>query len=321
MNREITYAVRAITDNPEPDFSLLDKLLDEGLDINTFTPDICGEKIDDETILSECLNYYGDKFWEKLSTSGIMHNEQGDNHYRRELPQIVEIVKYFLERGYDVHANEEYHGMSPLEMLAFSGFFDQYSVEAVKLLLDAGSDTDKQRYDDEEYTSIHWLMRNHDGDYRGICETEYYAANYFYTIDLMMNYRDEGKDYSQVFHPDRVIGKKIRGVYVLERFCDDYTVDGERTEFAFEKIYLDCEGFYLIISDEFEIAVDPYLNGIDPDRFQDCSGSFDHLVNVAIENIYYLYQPLGSCIIALENGEQIIFEKYLRNENRVCYIR
>ena len=71
-----------IRDNYPPDFSMLEKALNAGLDINIYD-DYSDSKDDQETMLSDALLCYGYK----------------EDEGRKECPYIVDIVRFFLEHG------------------------------------------------------------------------------------------------------------------------------------------------------------------------------------------------------------------------------
>ena len=101
-----------IRDNIPPDFEPLLKALDAGLDINVHADGAIDEQ---DTLLSLACDSYGMK----------LHTDEG--------PYIVDIVRFFLNHGYNVHSNEERNGIKVLEAFDYSYFCDQYSIEAVCL--------------------------------------------------------------------------------------------------------------------------------------------------------------------------------------------
>lgn len=272
------------------------------MDINIYD-DYSDSKDDQETMLSDALLCYGYK----------------EDEGRKECPYIVDIVRFFLEHGYDPHANEEYNGIHALFALAYSTQCDKYSIEAIKLLLQAGANTEKNVYEDEDYTSIHWIVINHDGDNRGICDYDYYAANYFYTFEVIISYKEAGKDYFKVYHPGFVIGKQLSGIFIMDGFesCAGYT--GNIRDTYFGKLYFDCEGYMLNISERISLIVDPYLEGDAEEIFTDVSGEYQEYIGHKIMRIDYEYsrienyfRPIIHCIIIFDNGlKLIISEDYL----------
>ena len=299
---EFIHKYEHITDpviaNDPPDFSELDKALEEGLDINIFDTSETSKDMQD-TLLSLILADHG----EFLELD--------------EYPQLPVIVRYFLEHGYNVKLNDGYNGILALYALVYPFAYDKYTVEAAKLLLEAGVQTDVPVFPDDpnpKHTSLYYLFREHDGDYRGITDDDLNAANYFYAIWKMIEYGQKGLPYSGVHHYKWAEGRRIQGIYLLDDFREKTDGHDITHRYSFEKIYLDCEGTMLNISRGFSMIVDPNLGGDNRKDFQDCSSLFPQYIGQTIKNIMFRkhaiehYSPtvLYECCIELDGGGTFI---------------
>ena len=183
IKQKYGHIIKAITCNSPPDFSLLDRELQKGLDINSHED---SEYIDDqETLFSLVLSLYAEDI------------------EAEEYPYLPDVVRYFLDRGYDVHANNEANGIVAFDKFVYPSSIDKYTLEAAKILLQAGVNTEVPIYpedEDADFTSLYYLALAHDGDNRGITQDDLEAANYFYPLHRMMDFRKKGLDYSGVYH-------------------------------------------------------------------------------------------------------------------------
>lgn len=93
---------------------------------------------------------------------------------------------------------------------------------------------------DEEYSSIYDVFNEYDGDYRGLCDEDFYAANYFYSVCRLIKYKNKGKDINDVFHPDVVIGKRITDLYIRYGFIKKVGYTGEEHETGFDSYDTGC---------------------------------------------------------------------------------
>lgn len=299
MKYIIEKYLNPIADKNPPDFCELEKALESGLDINLHDERYT-HAYDQDTMLSYCLDCYG------------------YNDSYGKVPYIAEIVSYFLKHGYDVHANDEYNGILALGRLAFTTCFDKYTLEAAKLLLNAGTDTEKNMYEGEGNSSIRELVINHDGDNRGLTEDDFYAANYFYTFNRAIKCRNKGKDIKDIYHPDVAIGKEVNGIYIKNGFKTRRNYRGGEVPRVFEDLYIDCEGSFLNITQRIRIAIDPYLNDEDISDFIDVSKEYEEFIGNKICSIDYKYighNNITNCEIEFENGNHLYIKEDYERKN------
>ena len=124
-----------------PDFERMKALVMAGADVNA-----CSDDFDEEQDTPLSLIYLG-----------YLHDNIGENG--RYLP---ELTRFFLENGFDVHEDEGRHGAACLQNLTWSSY-DQYILEAAKILLEAGADPNVVLYGDE--SALDWVSVKISGSY------------------------------------------------------------------------------------------------------------------------------------------------------------
>lgn len=284
-----------IRDNIPPDFEPLLKALDTGLDINVHAD---GDIDEQDTLLSLACDYYGEAF------------------ETEECRYIVDIVRFFLNHGYNVHSNEERNGINVLKAFDYSYLCDQYSVEAVKLLLNEGADTETCIYKDEDYTSVYDIAKAHDGDNRGIIEDYPNIANYYYALWQMMDYRNKGIDYRGVHHYSHILGKTINRVMVNGGFKKQKGYNGVERD-TFDSLVFDCEGEHLVLSDGMCLIVDPNHGGDNMEDYQDCTDVFKEYIGCSIIDIIFYTEPINgsqcdltyNCKFVLDRDKELLFSE------------
>ena len=188
-----------------PNFEPLQEALNNGLNINVYDKDADYDMQD--TLLSYVLDYYGD---------GIQDGKYMSN-----------IVKFFLDKGYDVNANNGLHGALALKSFVYSLTCDKYSIESAKLLLDAGADPFIPLYDDNDPVSAYEVASEHDWDNRGLIEYDLRSADYYLALSIMFKRWKEKENYHSIQHVDTIIGQTVRGVYSEGDFKTVITYGGE----------------------------------------------------------------------------------------------
>lgn len=306
--------LKPITHRIPPDYSLLEQALQDGLDINVYDSD-AEYAIDQETLLSKVLRNYA----YDLETE--------------EYPCLPDIVRWFLEHGYDVHANNEFHGVVAMDAFVYPSSIDKYTLEAARVLLQAGVNTNVQAFPDDfdaEYTTSYCLTWAHYGDNRGLTEDDLEAANYFYALLRMMDCRNEGLDYSGIYHYAFAVGRKIQDILVQGEMTEKTDFHGNVHPYSFKHLYLDCEGMLLHISGEMEFIIEPMPEKEDAVPVKSCAEAFSSIIGKTIEKIEYRYCPdpvytsysLYESHILLEGGlDMVVAEAYMNEKPPWTWIR
>lgn len=204
-----------------PDYATMEELLSEGVDINTYDED------DDSTFLSDAFEYYildrldynvGDDWKAQAVQRGI------DGRY------LPDLTRFFLNHGYDVNMNHHGHGGKALLGLIHSSY-DNYALEAAKILLEAGADVNYVEYkDDYPYEDVaesawHWctFYDGHDGHpddviYSAIVDLAELFESYQQgrMIRISKDADDDGEDYA-IYLSQTIEEHAHDGVHVEEK--------------------------------------------------------------------------------------------------------
>ncbi|MBQ9459736.1 MAG: hypothetical protein IJU66_07355 [Oscillospiraceae bacterium] len=225
--KPLSYELIDLFQSGAPDFAAAEDLIRRGADVN--------DQGDDkgENVLSEILMGY----WWTSGTAG-MEQEVCSNcesrpdrcaHCEHNLnpnagSSMIEIIRLFLDHGFDVNRNNGRHGAQCLSALALSSF-DRQIITATKLLLDAGAQNIPVE-DDPSETPMNSI--GEEGSYQDVCEHNHYLGNiYEATYQIYAAARD-GRSYSGIDSFEAAIGKKV--LYVM--------ADCERCSPAFSSVDL-----------------------------------------------------------------------------------
>lgn len=299
-------------DQYPPDFEGAMTLLQNGADINATTD------FERETLLSDIIMYYDDINPCKHCTSKDCsdcadHDNEYDNHY------LPEIVRFFLESGYDVTFGNGAHGGESLYALCFSTH-DKYILDAAKILLDAGADplyvTDTVPEDQNVMDAISWKYSGCLPVY-GDLEQECL----FRVLSYIVKAKTEGRPYSEIHWHDVAIGKRIDRVYScapsnLDAVFNFATGEHLYTDCFKEPIVLECEGIPLILTHFCHAFVNPYIV---PEHPQDLSHHLGSLIGKQIKEITFSLNGRQSLLhVTMDDGSALVIcdnANYRRNED------
>ena len=181
------------------DFKKMEKLLELGADINGMA--------DEESILAEVLCGYS------MDTMGIAAETGIENPEEAIGKNMVRLIRFFLDHGYDVERNRGAHGTDCVFSLCLSTF-DRYALEGLRLFLEAGTDVTREPKNDYDSTSLGYL---------GVEATlalfdEFFSSEVlFETMYTAAEHYSEGKPWSGIDMYDQCIGKIIHKVWVSEK--------------------------------------------------------------------------------------------------------
>ena len=278
------YFIKPIFVNYIPDFSLLEKELKNGLDINYLEGEWGDDYSDGETMLSEILFCFNENILPKDADSYL---------YSFENPNIIDVVNWFIEHGYDVNKNDGYNGYYPLKSLANSLLCDKYSVEAFKVILN--------HMDEFDYSYLKWELKDF---YVEQNRCDRIATNYYSTLINIIDYYDAEKDYKSILHPYFAIEKIINNVYVEE--SDDTSLNGKNK--TFENMIFDLGDAILEVSRDMHLSMS-CQDDYDKERLIECS-KLENCIGCRIKNIRYYYpeneeNPEISLNIELDSGQRV----------------
>ncbi len=314
-----------------PDFEAAKKLIVQGADLNAVGKD------DDENVLSEILSGYWwseydespDNFCgdcEKENCSGCEHN------LNPNLGQsMCDIIRFFLDNGFDVTKNDGCFGAQCLYALTLSTF-DRYMIEATKMLFDAGAVNRTVSLNPNE-TETPWNFIGTEGSFQDTCEHNHSLGNIFEAVYQVYLAVDEGRPYQGIDSYEIAVGKKILKVLaendVNKPVFYSLDVDG----FKKDNCYTDT--LYFVYDDGVLVTTqfaDFWTNTVLPDKnLVDVSKYFEGITGNIIESFIYNHNSISKgtteygqpiTTIIMDSGYKATFSinfGEVKDENRAAF--
>lgn len=293
-----------------PNFRKAKELLGKGVDINF-------EGYDDEPLISDLIMGYPvqkamnpcmicEEYDRCDDNSCAKTKEAYDSKY------LPDVIRFFLECGYDVTKGEGRFGAEALHALCWSTY-DKTMLEAAKILLSAGADPRYPVADGEDvFASINWKLCGCipvDEDLEMEC---LYTAYY----DIAEG-KAKGLDFNKIQWWDAVVGKQIDKVISCaasqEEAVFEFTTGGHQYSDCFKSdLALVCEGITLIVTHYCHAYVNPCKV---PDKPLDLQQKLGALIGCRITDIQFSLRHAvrgntgrhGSTLkILLDNGKTFI---------------
>lgn len=293
-----------------PDFDAAQKLIQQGADLNAAGND------QDENILSEVLYGYRDNiaqdnacddqdnyehFWDSESDAGLF---------------MCQIIRFFLNHGFDVNKFDGCYGAQCLYALTLSTF-DRSVIDAAKILLDAGaknrSTSPDPAYDDQ----TPWSFMSIETSYQSTCEHNFHLSNIYEAVCQIYYAAEKGINYSGIDSYEIAIGRKVLKILAGNRGTQSTFRRLSLPEFHSdncftENLYFVYNGGALVTTRYGEFWTNTEL----PDDLIDISDRFRSIIGSAIQEITYdcntivkgthFYgQPITT--IEMSSGQQLIF--------------
>lgn len=308
-----------------PDFKAAEELIRQGADLNAV-----GES-EDENILYNILGGY----W----TAAL--GDTGEGYYRDVcgptscLGQwMCEIIRFFLDHGFDVNKCDGCFGAQCLDALALSTF-DRSIIEATKLLLDAGaknrttSPTSTDKFD----TPLDSIEL--EGSYQATCEHDHATANIFKAVCQIYQAVADGRPYNGIDSYEQALGKTVLKVLAETNGTDPvfYFIDlpEYKQEHCFNStLYFVYEGGVLITTQYAQFWTDTVMPQV---PLTDVSDSFGGMVGSSIKSITFDHRQIEKginhygqpiTIIEMDSGHKVRFSinfGEVKEENRAAFYR
>jgi len=312
----LSYELIDLFRSGAPDFEAAEDLIRRGADVNDQGDDK-SENVLSEIIFNYCASSSADGMQEEcrdchkdyVRCSGCEHN------LNPELgAAILQVIRFFLDHGFDVGRNEGRHGAQCLYALTLSTF-DGGMIDATKLLLDAGAKNIP--IEDDPYETPMTFI-GEEGSYQDTSEHNHYLGNIFEAVYQIYVALENGKPYSGIDSFECAVGKRILRVMAdADSGSNVFTSIDEPTSkhdncflsplyFFFDCGYLVCTkeaGFWTNNTPLDKAAVDvsqffPNLIGARIDKI-----TFDH--NEIIKERTHYGQPVTT--FHMDNGTRINF--------------
>lgn len=278
-----------------PDFEAAQKLLDLGADLNAEGKD------EDENILSDILHgywwtEYSGKLCERIDTC-----EKDDCHdciYNvNRNPEsgkaMCDIIRFFLDHGFDVDKNDGCYGAQCLYALTLSTF-DKYYIQALKMLFAAGA-VNRTISPTAEPDNTPMSFTATEASYQSICDENPSSANIYEAAYQLYLAVQEGRPWSGIDSYETATGKKIHKV--LADVPDHKPVfylsvfPGFRKDNCFNAtLYFVCDDCILTVTQYNDLWTDTVL----PDMaLADVSEYFPGIVGSRIEGFEFNTRTLA----------------------------
>lgn len=277
-----------------PDFLLAEELLARGADVNAVVDN------EDENVLSAVILGYPEGRFE-------LSELEEDGRY------LPDIIRWAIAHGFDVTQGNGVAGAKCLENLTWASY-DDYILEAAKLLLDAGVDPNADPHPEEterfghKETVIEWVRTKRSGEV--MAHDNYESSNRFCVMYDILDAAIKGWDYHAIYNCYRCVGKKITGV----ELCGA----GEKVTDLLSKPYrlpapvvFYCEGLALCVHHKYlEIYVGHQALKENPGRFPSLAPQLLRCVGHTITDIYIPDgDDTGDCreiiVISLDDGSTL----------------
>ena len=181
-------------ENGNPDFEAAGALIRQGADVNDQGDDLS------KNLLSRVLMEYGYN-----SLRGKAQTVPG------ELPSLVQVIRFFLDHGFDLNRDEGRYGAQCLRALQWSSY-DRQILQATKALLDAGARNIPCEPGDEEPPSssigTKWSFLYY-------CENDYPGSNLFEAVYQVYGAQKAGRPYAGIDTYEAAVGKRLVGVQAI----------------------------------------------------------------------------------------------------------
>lgn len=284
-----------------PDFAKAEELLCRGANLNARSG-----KDPDDNMLSEILCGYWNCEGCDLPEAYMQHDierEAGKHGQNREAPigaSMVRIVRFFLDHGFSVSADQGRRGAQCLAMLVVSTF-DSAMLEAARLLLDAGA-KNVIAYDGEKAIDAVGM----EGSFQGCVAHDQPLANLYEAFYQMLLALDEGRPYQGVDDYTACYGKKIERVLATKPaegsvFYDLALPSATHENCYTQTLFFAYDGGYLISSQYADVWTDTVLP---QGEYVDVTERFRAITGSNIEQITFGYSEL--CEGAVSYGQPVV---------------
>lgn len=316
----------------KPDFETADELIRLGADMNAEGKD------DDENILSEILSGYwwsetGDEFCEDDDCE--KENCEGCPQKKNLNPNcgeaMLEVIKYFLEHGFDVNKKDGRYGAQCLWSLTLS-VFDRHIIDATKLLLAAVA-KNISITSDPNGDETPWDFIGTEGSYQDTCCHDHHMGNIYEAVYQVYQAVEDGREYSGIDSYEEIYGKKVLKILSAKPSGDVAFFDMDLPESKHKNCF--TQDLFFVTEDGILLTtqyVDFWFDRKLPDvETIDVSDYFPGIVGEIIKCFHYSHNEIrkgstcyGQPIVTIEmdNGKALTFTinfGEVGKENRAAY--
>ena len=256
------------------DWAAFDTVLDAIEDINAI------DEEEEETYLTSCIQ------------------NAGYGGYGAILP---EMIRHFLGKGYDVKANDGRNGGLCLSALCWSTY-DQYIIDAAKVLLLAGAPLEYPSIDSEP-GCLSRILDDISDKVSGawVVDKDYSWANIIETYYQIVRAAEAGKPFDWITTYHDCIGKRLDRV---EFIGDGRLQTAGNAVAGFDgSLVFWFDGMPLVISNNVEFIVNPNTVKDNPNSSTNVDDVFPSLIGSALLDLTYIDQI--TCFLDFDNGKRL----------------
>ena len=249
----------------------------------------------------EDINAYDDKYEETILSEFIM---DGD-FYKRGFV-LADVVRHFLDCGYDVSANDGLNGGLALRSLCWSSY-DQHILDAAKVLMNAGAPVTYRTSDDDPNEEPEGLLGSISWKLSGawMVDKDYAWANTLEAYYAMTEANIAGKDYNSIDNFTACIEKPLTAVSAIKKE-DALPLRNEGVLSVYsEPIVMWFGDKPLVISCYTDFVVNPVYADDKKSGLYDVSSMFSSIIGATLKNVQYIGTTI--CYFEFDNGHRLFF--------------
>ena len=278
----------------------------------TSQPEVDWTALDAELSSLEDINYLDEQYEETILTEFI---SGGDFYQRGEI--LVKAVKHFLENGYDVLAHEGRNGGLALGALCWASY-DQYILDAAKVLLDAGASIHFRSNDDPEDGEPEGLLGDLDFKCSGAwsVDHDYTVANIFEAYYSIAKAYEAGKDYHSIRSFLDCLDLTLTSVSAVQtsEACP-FQKKANITQFS-DSLVLWFGKMPLVVNKYVEFVVNPVYVEDNKNNLADVNTEFAPIIGATLLKVRYI--DSCTCYLEFSNGYRVIFTSHATsNRDRI----
>lgn len=288
-----------------PDFDKMEQLLDEGVDINSFsssrgeiTATLLSEVIENQYICYLDSLYSDEEEEEDFEEEDPLYENSDETlwqeasvEYPESAEHLMSVIDFFFDRGYDP-----------------SVFGGQFAAVCIRALLYYSYEKNilpmAMRFLDFEISKKHLLpLLEHIGteeSYARCVDKDPVKEHIFFTLGEIALSSFEGRNFHDIHFYDAAVGKRIDRILLYGSLDSkrppfySESCDGETVHNRFDlPLILDCEVLPLYLEPQISLWVNPDIDFKNTNLFTDVSSSFKNLIGARINNIDLAIRTIG----------------------------
>lgn len=312
---------------PMPDFAAAEALIAQGADLNAVSDEDPDENMLSETLFGFWSVFNGNSYYVEDDDERIQPPQQTTP--QPENDTMLDVIRFFLDHGFDVHKNNGKFGAQCLHALVLSTF-DRTMLRAARLLLDAGARNVASDAEGDIPSSA--------AAFEGGVQRDFYGNLYLYNIFEayyhLLDVHDSGKPYQGIDCYFTCYGKRVLRVLAEKPETGGaiFPLDlpGVKQANCFQKnLYVEYEGGCLAISKYVSLWTDAALPDV---SLVDVTDAFPGVAGHCIKDVSFgwwkpegkLFTDNNTATLHMDDGTQAYFcinDHYASHGNWAAHFR